>query len=73
MVAAAEQNLDYPLYQEIRIHGRDNFVVEEWDFTDSRHELNQLEQEAIKTICLKGYKTSTVMSRKRRLVFVNLV
>lgn len=63
MVAAAEQNLDYPLYREIRMHGRDSFVVEEWDFTDSRHELNQLEREAIKIFnarSLKGYKTSTI-------------
>ena len=63
MVAAAEQNLDYPLYREIRMHGRDSFVVEEWDFTDSRHELNQLEREAIKIFnarSLKGYKTSII-------------
>ena len=63
MVAAAEQNLDYPLYQEIRAHGPDAFVVEEWDYIDNRDELNALEQEAIKTLnarSLKGYKTSTI-------------
>ena len=63
MVAAAEQNLDYPLYQEIRVHGPDAFAVEEWDYIDNRDELNALEQEAIKTLSarsLKGYKTSTI-------------
>jgi len=63
MVAAAEQNLDYPLYQEIRAHGRDGFTVEEWDYVDDRGELASLEQEALEQFnarSLKGYKTSTV-------------
>ena len=61
MVAAAEQNIDYPLYEEIRIHGRDSFVVEEWDFAEDRNELLMLEKEAIESLnaqSLKGYKTS---------------
>ncbi|USE35155.1 GIY-YIG nuclease family protein [Endozoicomonas sp. SCSIO W0465] len=69
MVAAAEQNLDYPLYQEIRVHGRDGFVVEEWDFVDDRNELNTLEQEAIETLdarSLRGYKTSTVKIQPKK-------
>ena len=69
MVAAAEQNLDYPLYQEIRVHGPDAFVVEEWDYIDNRDELNALEQEAIKTLnarSLKGYKTSTIKIQPKK-------
>ncbi|MGO0306261.1 hypothetical protein ACTL6P_06520 [Endozoicomonas acroporae] len=69
MVAAAEQNLDYPLYQEIRVHGRDGFVVEEWDFVEDRNELNALEQEAIETLgarSLRGYKTSTVKIQPKK-------
>ncbi len=69
MVAAAEQNLDFPLYQEIRTHGRDGFVVEEWDYVEHRSELNALEQEAIEILnarSLKGYKTSTVKIRPKK-------
>ena len=69
MVAAAEQNLDYPLYQEIRVHGPDAFVVEEWDYIENRDELNALEQEAIKTLSarsLKGYKTSTIKIQPKK-------
>ena len=69
MVAAAEQNLDYPLYQEIRVHGPDAFAVEEWDYIDNRDELNALEQEAIKTLSarsLKGYKTSTIKIQPKK-------
>ena len=69
MVAAAEQNLDYPLYQEIRAHGPDAFVVEEWDYIDNRDELNALEQEAINTLnarSLKGYKTSTIKIQPKK-------
>ncbi len=69
MVAAAEQNLDYPLYQEIRVHGQDAFVVEEWDDVEDRNELNMLEQEAIETLnarSLKGYKTSTVKIQPKK-------
>lgn len=69
MVAAAEQNLDYPLYQEIRVHSRDGFVVEEWDYIEDRNELNMLEQEAIETLnarSLKGYKTSTVKIQPKK-------
>lgn len=69
MVAAAEQNLDYPLYQEIRVHGQDGFAVEEWDYVEDRNELNMLEQEAIETLnaqSLKGYKTSTVKIQPKK-------
>lgn len=69
MVAAAEQNLDYPLYQEIRVHGQDGFIVEEWDDVEDRNELIMLEQEAIETLnarSLKGYKTSTVKIQPKK-------
>ncbi len=71
MVAAAEQNMDYPLYREIRLHGAEQFHVEEWDFTDDRNELVILEQEALETLgakSLKGYKTSTVKIQPRKKV-----
>lgn len=63
MVAAAQQDLDYPLYREIRINGEDAFTVEEWDRAEDRQELLELEQEAIDHFgakSLRGYKTSTV-------------
>ncbi|OED44996.1 hypothetical protein ACH42_06170 [Endozoicomonas sp. (ex Bugula neritina AB1)] len=69
MVAAAEQNLDYPLYQEIRSHGRDGFTVEEWDYVDDRGELAALEQEALEIFgakSLRGYKTSTVKIQPKK-------
>ena len=69
MVAAAEQNLDYPLYQEIRTHGCDRFTVEEWDYIDDRGELAALEQEAIEIFgakSLRGYKTSTVKIQPKK-------
>ena len=63
MVAAAQQDLDYPLYREIRIHGEGAFTVEEWDRAEDRQELQELEQEALDHFgakSLRGYKTSTV-------------
>ena len=69
MVAAAEQNLSYPLYQEIRTHGRDGFMVEEWDYVEDRSELAALEQEAIESFnakSLRGYKTSTVKIQPKK-------
>lgn len=63
IVAAAQQDLDYPLYREIRIHGEGAFTVEVWDRAEERQELLELEQEAINHFgakSLRGYKTSTV-------------
>ncbi|MGI0117265.1 GIY-YIG nuclease family protein [Zooshikella sp. RANM57] len=59
IVAAAEMDLDFPLYKEILRYGTDEFSVEEWDYAESRDELAELEQEAINTysaLSLKGYK-----------------
>lgn len=63
MVAAAQQDMDYPLYREIRIQGEDAFTVEEWDRAEDRDELTELEDEALRFFnakSLRGYKTSTV-------------
>ncbi len=63
MVAAAYQDMDYPLYREIRVQGEEEFTVEEWDRAESREELNELEQDAVVFFggeILRGYKTSTV-------------
>ncbi|RRJ83243.1 GIY-YIG nuclease family protein [Aestuariirhabdus litorea] len=61
IVEAAESGLDYPLYREIRAQGADNFQLEEWDYTDDRSELQELEREALEALgaeSLKGYKTA---------------
>ena len=71
MIAAAEQNMDYPLYRDLRTQGTDNFLVEEWDCTDDRSELAALEREAIETFSaksLRGYKTSTVKIQPKKKV-----
>ncbi|GAA4650317.1 hypothetical protein GCM10023116_26000 [Kistimonas scapharcae] len=63
MVAAAEQQLDYPLYKDIRVHGADNFSVDVYDYVETREELAEVEQDAIELFnakSLKGYKTTTV-------------
>ena len=63
MVAAAYQDMDYPLYREIRVQGEEEFTVEEWDRAESREELSELEQDAVDFFgaeSLRGYKTSTV-------------
>ena len=63
MVAAAQQDLDYPLYREIRVNGEDAFTIEEWDRAENRQELQELEQEALDHFAaksLRGYKTSIV-------------
>lgn len=71
MVSAALQNMDFPLYQEIRTHGEESFTVEEWDAVEDRKELNALMKEALDTLnarSLNGYKTSNVIVKptKRR-------
>ncbi len=66
---AADLDLDYPLYRQIRRYGEDQFLVEEWDWTDNRRELSQLERDAIATLgaqSLRGYKTAVNKPRTRR-------
>ncbi|WP_281646596.1 GIY-YIG nuclease family protein [Parendozoicomonas sp. Alg238-R29] len=68
MVAAAEQNLDFPLYRDIRTYGCDAFIREIYDMADSRQELAELEQDALETlnaISLRGHKTSVVVIKKK--------
>ncbi|RDH45538.1 GIY-YIG nuclease family protein [Zooshikella ganghwensis] len=71
IIAAAEMDLDFPLYKEILRYGTDEFSVEEWDYAENRDELAELEQEAINTysaLSLKGYKlgSSSTISRPIR-------
>ena len=71
MVAAAEQDLDYPLYRDIRRYGTDIFHREVYDMAESRAELAELEQNAVqelKAISLRGHKTSTVIIKKKTQV-----
>ena len=68
MVAAAEQDLDYPLYRDIRRYGTDIFHREVYDMAESRAELAELEQNAVQelnAISLRGHKTSTVIIKKK--------
>ena len=71
MVAAAEQDLDYPLYRDIRRYGTDIFHREVYDMAESRAELAELEQNAVQelnAISLRGHKTSTVIIKKKTSV-----
>ena len=71
MVAAAEQDLDYPLYRDIRRYGTDIFHREVYDMAESRAELAELEQNAVQelnAISLRGHKTSTVIIKKKTQV-----
>ena len=68
MVAAADQNLDYPLYRDIRTHGTEAFSREIYDMAENRAELAELEQDAVDSlgaISLRGHKTSTVIIKKK--------
>ncbi|WP_163835149.1 GIY-YIG nuclease family protein [Spartinivicinus ruber] len=66
IVSAAEQGLDYPLYNQICRYGDDQFDVEEWDYAETRDELLALEQEAVDSLqaeSLRGYKTAVNQRR----------
>ncbi|CAM3587869.1 GIY-YIG nuclease family protein [Parendozoicomonas haliclonae] len=68
MVAAAEQNMDFPLYRDIRRHGTDCFHREIYDMAENRVELAELEKNALEdldAISLRGHKTSNVVIRKK--------
>lgn len=69
LIEAAEQGFDYPLYEEIRQSGKDNFLVEEWADGLTREETQALELEAITTFhgeSIKGYKLLPRMPSKRK-------
>ena len=71
MVAATEQNLDYPLYRDIRTHGTESFQREIYDMAETREELSELENDALEVlggISLRGHKTSTVVIKKKKPV-----
>ena len=68
MVCAAKNNLDFPLYREIRKYGRGSFIVEEYDYADSREELIGLEEDALLTLnakSLRGYKVGTTKIKSK--------
>ncbi|TPE51961.1 GIY-YIG nuclease family protein [Maribrevibacterium harenarium] len=58
-VEAAEEGLDYPLYEEIRTHGTEAFNIEELYDTSDKEELYELEQDYLAIYnaeSLRGYK-----------------
>ena len=64
MVRAAMAGMNYPLYQEIRVHGEHNFDIEEYDIASSLSESKSIEREAINDLnakSLDGYKTTSIM------------
>ena len=68
IVNAAEENLDFPLYKEIRTHGVDSFIVDEYDFAETREEVKDIEDEVIRlhnAKSLRGYKTSNFIIAKK--------
>lgn len=59
LVKSAQQGYDFPLYNEIREFGAENFLVEEWGEGQSRDDTESLELEAISSFkgeSIKGYK-----------------
>ncbi|MFD1384969.1 hypothetical protein ACFQ45_16500 [Rhodanobacter aciditrophus] len=71
-VEAANENLDYPLYEEIRAHGVDAFSVEELYETRDKEELYELEQDYISIYnaeSLRGYKIGQTANKASQLNF----
>ncbi|RDL42619.1 GIY-YIG nuclease family protein [Marinomonas piezotolerans] len=71
-VEAANEDLDYPLYEEIRTHGVDAFSVEELYETRDKEELYELEQDYISIYnaeSLRGYKIGQTTSKVSQLSF----
>lgn len=69
LIEAAERGFDFPLYEEIREMGQDNFLIEEWADGLTREETQTLELEAIATFhgeSIKGYKLLPRMPSKRK-------
>ncbi|MCO4784427.1 GIY-YIG nuclease family protein [Marinomonas atlantica] len=69
-VEAANEDLDYPLYEEIRTHGVDAFSVEELFETNDKEELYELEQDYIviyNAESLRGYKIGQTTVKGRQL------
>lgn len=71
-VEAANEDLDYPLYEEIRSHGVDAFTVEELFETSDKEELYELEQDYIAIYnadSLRGYKIGQTTTKTRQFDF----
>ncbi|SBS33032.1 hypothetical protein MAQ5080_02433 [Marinomonas aquimarina] len=67
-VEASNEDLDYPLYEEIRTHGVDAFTVEELFETSDKEELYELEQDYIviyNAESLRGYKIGQTTSKAK--------
>lgn len=68
IINAAEENLDFPLYREIRAHGVELFSVDEYDYAETRDEVKEVEDEVIRLYnakSLRGYKTSNLIIKKK--------
>lgn len=69
-VEAANEDLDYPLYEDIRTNGVDAFSVEELFETSDKEELYELEQDYIAIYnaeSLRGYKIGQTTAKARQL------
>ena len=67
IVDAANNQLDFPLYHEIRVHGSKHFSVDEYEYADTLEEAKKIEKEVIELFnanSLRGYKTSNVVIKK---------
>ena len=71
-VEASSEDLDYPLYEDIRTHGVDAFSVEELFETTDKEELYELEQDYIviyNAESLRGYKIGQTTSKAKTFDF----
>lgn len=69
-VEAANDNLDFPLYEDIRQHGVDAFSVEELYETSDKEELYELEQDYLVIFdaeSLRGYKIGQTTAKGRQI------
>lgn len=65
-ISAAKEGLDFPLYEEIRRYGPDNFSLEELFETSDKEELYELEQDYLTIYngeSLRGYKISQTVQK----------
>lgn len=71
-VEASSEDLDYPLYEDIRTHGVDAFSVEELFETSDKEELYELEQDYIviyNAESLRGYKIGQTTAKAKTIDF----
>lgn len=70
--AAADEGLSFPLYDEIRQYGPDNFAVEELFETQDKEELYELEQDYLTIYnadSLRGYKIGQTSAKPAAFQF----